>query len=191
MRRRKSEGFKLKNPVKFVCIIVSVSFIIIQIISAIQLRNISQSTIASKFPKINLSRDSKIGKFGENVMKMLPEDLKFTLFLPSERAFHRDLRLNQNDSNAYAVLTRVLGFSAVPRWISTADLENGKEMVYDSISGYNLYVSKDLNEMVVVNGVVSEKVDLKMGNILVHVMDGVIMDAEFELSVQPDDDEDE
>ncbi|KAI3470854.1 hypothetical protein Pfo_027517 [Paulownia fortunei] len=194
MRRRKIGVLKLKNPVKVVCIIVSVSFIIIQIISALQLRNISPSTISSpkrKLPTTNLSRGAKIGKFGETVIRMLPEDLAFTLFLPLEEAFRRNLRLNRNDSNTYAILTRVLGFSAVPRWISSADLEYGKQKIYDSISGFNLYMSKDLNGMVVVNGVVSEQVDLKMGNVLVHVMDGVVMDAEFEQSVQPEDDDDE
>ncbi|KAL0359199.1 UNVERIFIED_CONTAM: hypothetical protein Sangu_0769300 [Sesamum angustifolium] len=195
MRRRKIGALKLKNPVKFICIIVSVSFIIIQIISAVQLTNISASKVPSPKPthtKSTLSGVSEIGKFGETVIKMLPEDLAFTLFLPSEEAFRRDLRLNQNDSNSYAVLTRVLGFSAVPRWISTAELEQGKEKIYESISGFSLYASKDLNERVVVNGVVSEQRGLKMGNVLVHVMDGVVMDAEFEQSVQPqDEDEDE
>ncbi|KAL3652232.1 hypothetical protein CASFOL_001913 [Castilleja foliolosa] len=192
--RRKIGISKLKNPVKLICIIVSVSFIIIQIISAIQLTKISTSTInppKPKIPKINLSRGSEIGEFGKVVIRMLPSDLAFTLFLPSEEAFRRDLRLNRNDSNTYAVLTRVLGFSAVPRWISTADLEYGKQKTYDSISGFNLYVSKNLNGMVVANGVVSEKVDLRMGEILVHVMNGVVMDAEFEQSVQPEDDDDD
>ncbi|KAK6145466.1 hypothetical protein DH2020_022286 [Rehmannia glutinosa] len=184
---------KLKQ-IKFVCIIVSVAFIVIQIISALQLRNISPSTISSpnrKLSTTNLSRSSKIGEFGVMVIRMLPEDLAFTLFLPSEEAFRRDLRLNRNDSNAYAILTRVLGFSAVPRWISSADLEHGKQIIYDSISGFNLYISKDLNGMVVVNGVVSEQVDLKMGKVLVHMMDGVVMDAEFEQSVKPEDDDEE
>ncbi|KAK6145472.1 hypothetical protein DH2020_022292 [Rehmannia glutinosa] len=184
---------KLKQ-IKFVCIIVSVAFIVIQIISALQLRNISPSTISSpnrKLSTTNLSRSSKIGEFGVMVIRMLPEDLAFTLFLPSEEAFRRDLRLNRNDSNAYAILTRVLGFSAVARWISSADLEHGKQIIYDSISGFNLYISKDLNGMVVVNGVVSEQVDLKMGKVLVHMMDGVVMDAEFEQSVKPEDDDEE
>ncbi|GFQ02529.1 hypothetical protein PHJA_002397000 [Phtheirospermum japonicum] len=182
MRRKKLGVSKLKNPVKVICIIASVSFIIIQIISAIQLTKISPSTI-------NSPDRSKIGEFGKTVIRMLPSDLAFTLFLPSEEAFRRDLRLNRNDSDTYAILTRVLGFSAVPRWISTADLDYGKQKTYDSISGFNLYVSKELNGMVVVNGVVSDEVDLRMGKVLVHVMNGVVMDAEFEQSVQPEDDD--
>ncbi|PIM99088.1 hypothetical protein CDL12_28419 [Handroanthus impetiginosus] len=194
MRRRQIGVLKLKNPVKIVCIIVTVSFIIIQIISALQLRNISPPTISSsklRFPKPNISTGAKIGEFGETVIKMLPEDLVFTLFLPSAEAFRRDLRLNRDDSNFEAILTRVLGFSTVPRWISSVDLEYGKEKIYDSISGLKLYILKDLNKMVVVNGVVSQQVDLKMGNVLVHVMDGVVMDSEFEQSVQPEEDGEE
>lgn len=192
MRRRKIGG---KNPIKLFCTIVAVTFTIIQIISMLQIMNISQSTISSPKSKIthsNLSsRGAKIGEFGETVIRMLPEDLAFTLFLPSEEAIRRDLRLDRNDSNSYAVLTRVLGFSAVPRWISSAELEIGKQKIYYSISGFSLYVWKDLNGMVVVNGVVSEKVDLKIGEILVHVMNGVVMDAEFEQSVHEEDDDDE
>jgi hypothetical protein len=49
-----------------------------------------------------------------------------------------------------------------------------------------LYISKDLDGMLVVNRIRSEKVDLRRGQIVVHIMDGVIMDAEFEQAVQPD-----
>ncbi|KAL6503742.1 hypothetical protein OROGR_025665 [Orobanche gracilis] len=187
MGRRKIGISKMKTPVKFVCIIVSVSFIIIQMISAINLTKIAPSKIFS--PKRRIHKSSKVGEFGKTVIRMLPQDLAFTLFLPSEEAFRRDLGLNRNDSNTYAILTRILGFSAVPRWISVADLEFGKQKAYVSISGFNLYVSKDLTEMVVVNGVVSEHVDLKMGKVAVHVMNGVVMDSEFEQSVLPEDDE--
>ncbi|KAL2525333.1 Fasciclin-like arabinogalactan family protein [Abeliophyllum distichum] len=142
--------------------------------------------------------DKKISKFGEVVIKMLPEDLAFTLFLPSEKAFDRYLSLNPNESlvgekanDTYAILTRVLGFSTVPRTIHSADLQYGKEIVYDSISGFNLYILKDLDGMLVVNRVASEHVDLKLRNIIVHVMNGVIMDSEFEESVQPNDEEEE
>ncbi|KAL7108799.1 hypothetical protein ACP275_06G136100 [Erythranthe tilingii] len=182
MRRRKIRASK--NPLKFVCVIVTVSFIIVQIISALHLT----STISSS-PKPVIK--PSIGELGETVIGMLPEDLAFTLFLPSEEAFRRDLRLDRNDSDSYATLTRVLGFSAVPRWISTADLdlEYGEERVYGSISGFDLVVSKDLKGRVVVNGVASEKKGLRKGSVVVYVIDGVLMDAEFRQSVQPDDDD--
>lgn len=45
--------------------------------------------------------------------------------------------------------------------------------------------------MLVFNRVASEHRDLKLGNILAHFMNGVIMDSQFEESVQPHDDDDE
>ncbi|KAL1544823.1 hypothetical protein AAHA92_21626 [Salvia divinorum] len=127
-------------------------------------------------------RRRKLGNLKlKNRLKLLPEDLAFKLFLPSEEAIRRDLRLKRNDSDSYAVLTQVLGFSSVPRWISSGDLERGKQKSYDSISGLSLCVSKDLDGNLVVNGVVSEEVDLRFGE---------VMDAEFEQSVHLDDDDD-
>lgn len=55
--------------------------------------------------------------------------------------------------------------------------------------GFNLYMLDDLDGMLVVNRVISELTDLKFGNVLVQVMNRVIMDPEFEESVQPNDDE--
>ncbi|KAG6433315.1 hypothetical protein SASPL_104924 [Salvia splendens] len=190
MRRRKLGNLKLKNRVKLVCAIVTVSFLITQIFTAFQLIIVPRLTTPST-KTTDLSKRASISEFGETVIKLLPEDLAFTLFLPSEEAIRRDLRLKRNDSDSYAVLTRVMGFSSVPRWISSGDLEIGKEKSYDSISGLSLRVSKDLNGNVVVNGVVSEEVDLRIGEIIVHVMDGVVMDAEFEQSLRPDDDDDD
>jgi len=40
--------------------------------------------------------------------------------------------------------------------------------------------------MLVVNRIRSEKVDLRRREIVVHVMDEVLMDGEFEQAVQPD-----
>lgn len=140
-----------------------------------------------------------IGKYGEMMIEMLPEDLAFTVFLPSEKAFVRDLRLNPNDSfvgekmnDTYAVVSRVLGFSAVPRSLASKTVPFDKELSYDSISGFVLYISKEEDGMLVVNGVRSERVDLrKKGSVtVVHVMDGVLMDAEFQQSVQYDSEED-
>jgi hypothetical protein len=49
-----------------------------------------------------------------------------------------------------------------------------------------LYISKDGDGMLVVNRIRSEKVDLRRREIVVHVMDEVLMDGEFEQAVQPD-----
>lgn len=132
------------------------------------------------------------------MIEMLPEDLAFTVFVPSERAFERDLRLRANESlvgekmnDSYAVVSRVLGFSAVPRTLVSGDVPFGKEVLYDSISGFVLYISKDVDGMLVVNRVRSQRVDIRRKEIVVHVMDGVVMDAEFEESVRPDNDEED
>ncbi|GFY83518.1 hypothetical protein Acr_03g0002920 [Actinidia rufa] len=112
----------------------------------------------------------KIGQFGEMIIEMLPEDLAFTVFVPSGRAFARDLRLNVNDSltgdkfhDAHAILTRILGFSAVPRTISSVSVPSVEEFCYDSLSGFSLYISKDSDGMLIVNRVRSEHVDLGKG----------------------------
>ena len=64
-------------------------------------------------------------------------------------------------------------------------------MTCDSFSGFKLFVSKDVDGMLVVNRVRSKRMDLRKGEMVVHVMDGVIMEAEFEQSVRPDDDEED
>ncbi|CAI9091647.1 OLC1v1026723C1 [Oldenlandia corymbosa var. corymbosa] len=132
------------------------------------------------------------------VIEMLPGDLPFTIFLPSITAFERILGLHSNESlegengrDTYAVLTRVLGFSAVPRMIHSVDVPRDQEIDYDSLAGFTLYISRDDDGMLLVNRVRSEHVDLQgKNNLIVHIMDGVIMDADFEQSVLPDDDED-
>lgn len=138
----------------------------------------------------NSLQDFKLGKFGEMMVEMLPQDLAFTIFVPSEEAFKRDLRLSLNDSlkqdkfnDTYAIVSRVLGFSAVPRTICSVDLRFGEVVSYDSLSGFPLYVSKDVGGIVVVNRIRSEIVDVRKREIVVHVLDGVIMDADFEQSV--------
>lgn len=95
-------------------------------------------------------------------------------------------------NDTYAVVSRVLGFSAVPRSLASGTVPFDKELSYDSISGFVLYISKEEDGMLVVNGVRSERVDLrKKGSVtVVHVMDGVLMDAEFQQSVQYDSEED-
>ncbi|KAB1217769.1 hypothetical protein CJ030_MR3G014821 [Morella rubra] len=140
--------------------------------------------------------EKRIGRFGEMMVDMLPEDLAFTLFVPSQKAFERDLRLRLNDSlvgekldDTYAVVSRILGFSAVPRTLSSVALPYGRQVAYDSISGFTLYISKDRDGMLFVNRIRSERVDLKKGEIVIHIMDGVIMDSEFEQSIPADDSE--
>ncbi|KAG6578441.1 hypothetical protein SDJN03_22889, partial [Cucurbita argyrosperma subsp. sororia] len=152
----------------------------------------NQISVIRKVPK-----DHKLGKFGEMMIKMLPKDLAFTVFIPSEKAFKRELSLRVNESlttekldDTYAVISRILGFSAVPRTIYSTSVDYGNEISYDAVSGFTLNISKDRDGMLIVNRVRSETVDIKKKDVLVHIMDGVIMDAAFEQSVKPDDSED-
>ncbi|CAK9148963.1 unnamed protein product [Ilex paraguariensis] len=194
--KKMRRGPFLKNSVAFVCVVISISCLLVIFISVLRLPEVGVSmrkgggAIGSFRPRI--------GKFGEMIIEMLPEDLAFTIFLPSEKAFERDLSLRVNGSftaekvnDTYAILTRILGFSTVPRAITSVTVPFGKELSYDSLSGFNLYIHKDLDGMLVVNRVRSEGVDLKRRKIVVHIMNGVIMDKEFEQSVQPDNNNEE
>ncbi|KAF5800104.1 putative FAS1 domain-containing protein [Helianthus annuus] len=193
-----------KSPIAFIAVIVSVSCFFVLILSVLRLPDVSVtggSNNLFKHKKVgkSLKNGDRIGKFGEMMIEMLPGDLSFTIFVPSELAFERDLRLRVNDSLAEekandtdAILTRVLSFTVVPWKILSESLSYGEEITCDSLSGLKLYVSKDADKMLLVNGVRSSRVDLRIGEMIVHVMDGVIMEAEFEQSVQSDDgDEDE
>lgn len=185
----------LKNPVAFVFVVLTVYFALITFISVLRLPESPEGSIRHNKKMMKISRDVRIGKFGEMVIEMLPEDLAFTVFLPSQKAFERDLGLHLNDStfvgekvnnDTYAVLTRVLGFTAVPRTIYSEKVPFIKEIDYDSLTGYILHISRDVDGMLLVNRVRSERVDLQENNLLLHVMDGVIMDADFQQSLLPD-----
>ncbi|EEF35492.1 uncharacterized protein LOC8270435 [Ricinus communis] len=194
-------GCLWKNPIAFVGVVVSVCCFLVIMISVLRLPEV---TVGNKvirpyrtFKSRKISKDEGIGKFGDLMIEMLPEDLAFTVFVPSEKAFERDLRLRANDSllaekrnDTYAVVSRILGFSAIPRTLLSAAVYSNKELFYDSLSGFPLYVSKDADGMLIVNRIRSERVDVRRREVIVHVMDGVIMDAEFEQSVQPDYTED-
>lgn len=185
MRRR---GF-LKNSIAFVCVVVSVCCLFV-VVSMRRLPEVPVGLYRSTEMGEVSEKDKFFGRFGEMMIEMLPQDLAFTVFVPSQRAFERDLRLRENDSlvgekmnDTYAVVSRILGFSAVPRTLSSVTVPFGREISYDSISGFTLYISKDVDGVLVVNRVRSERVDLRKREIVVHIMDGVIMDTEFEQSI--------
>lgn len=198
--RRKVSIFK--NPIGFVFLVVCFCFILVLIISMLKVPDAMPLYKNINVVKVSSNGNNSLGTFGNMMIKMLPEDLAFTVFIPSETAFERDLRLHRNDSlvgdddDTYAVISRVLGFSAVPRILDSATVAaavggggDGEEVCYDSLSGFKLFISRDVvGGALVVNGVKStDRVDIRRGKIVVHVMDGVLMDAEFEQSVQPDD----
>ncbi|KAH7537523.1 uncharacterized protein LOC107413809 [Ziziphus jujuba] len=194
-----SRSWLSKNSIAFVWVIVLVCCLSVVLISMLRLQEIPfgrrsvglyQTTKIRKFSE----PEKYIGKFGKMMIEMLPEDLAFTVFVPSEEAFERDLRLKGYESlvgermndETYAIVSRILGFSAIPRKLNSVSVAYEKEIMYESISGFILSVSKDMDGMLVVNRVRSERVDLRKKEIIVHIMDGVVMDAEFEQSVQPD-----
>lgn len=177
-----------RNSILFVFVVVSGCCLFVVIMSTLRLPQVSLGR--------KVTRNNELGPFADIMIGMLPEDLAFTLFIPSERAFERDLKLRVNDSfvgdnmnNTYAIVSRVLGFSAIPRMISSNMLHSGEVVSYDSLSGLELFIAKGLDGMLTVNRVKTERVDMKKGKILIHVMDGVIMDAEFEQSIASDFDE--
>lgn len=183
------KGRLFNRPTALILILVSICCLVVVIMSMLNLPEIPNG-----HSEIEFQQSSELGKFGEMMIEMLPTDLAFTVFAPSERAFEHDLGLRGNHSlsseewdNTYATVSRVLGFSAVPRKIYSDSIPIGKEKSFDSISGFVLYVSKDLEGGLVVNGVRSKWVDMQKGELVVHIMEGVIMDAQFEQSVRPDD----
>ncbi|KAL8241041.1 hypothetical protein R6Q59_014396 [Mikania micrantha] len=188
-----------KSPIVFVAVIVSVSCFFVLILTILRLPDISNGSMTPfKLKKISKhpATSDRIGKFGVMMMEMLPQDLSFTIFVPSEFAFERDLRLRINDSLAgekandtYATLTRILSFTVVPWKIPSESISYNEEIICDSLSGFKLHVSKDGDKMLLVNGVRSSRVDLRKGEMVIHVMDGVIMEAEFGQSVRFDDGE--
>ncbi|OEL17251.1 hypothetical protein BAE44_0021726 [Dichanthelium oligosanthes] len=129
---------------------------------------------------------ASLGELGDGMVSMLPEDLPFTVFVPSRDSFGRVLGLQRSnasagaegDNNTYAVLSRVLGFSAVPRRLLAADVP--PRLPLDSVSGLRIHASRDERGELVVNGLRSECVDAVRGETMVHVIAGVLMDAEFE-----------
>ncbi|KAL5710409.1 hypothetical protein ACHQM5_020972 [Ranunculus cassubicifolius] len=198
-RKKLRRGYGWNDLIFFVFVVISVSCLLVMLVSFLRLPDVKRDdkTIGlyrllknRKLPKEYV----RLGKLGEMMIDMLPDDLAFTVFVPSEKAFARDLKLWANDTsmqdkendNTFATLSRILGFSAVPQKLHSVDVPFRKEIAFDSISGFKLYAYRDSAGSMVVNRVHSERADLRKGEIVVHIMDGVIMDAEFEQSVQPD-----
>ncbi|KAL4188410.1 hypothetical protein AMTRI_Chr08g202260 [Amborella trichopoda] len=138
-------------------------------------------------------QDYHFGVIGEIMLSMLNEDLPFTLFLPSEAAFERLLKINVNGTSVYnkenntdVILSRVLGFSVIPIKLRSEDVPLTREISFDSLAGFELNIMRLPEKVLSVDNVRSERVDMRRGEIIVHVMDGVIMDAEFAQSMKDD-----
>ncbi|MFS7966200.1 hypothetical protein Hanom_Chr09g00771061 [Helianthus anomalus] len=92
-----------KIPIAFIAVIVSGSCFFVLILSILRLSDVSVTSGSKnlfKHRKVSKSLENgdRIGKFGEMMIEMLPRDHSFTIFVPSEFTFERDLRLRVNDS---------------------------------------------------------------------------------------------
>ncbi|KMZ68503.1 Fasciclin-like domain-containing protein [Zostera marina] len=140
--------------------------------------------------------ESRIGTLGETMVRMLPDDLPFTVFVPSSESFKTVLNIieepqaKSNLSNdTLAILSRLMGFSTVPHHLLSQDLLISQKQTFDSVSGFKLRVNKKhlkdgRTATLVVNSINSIYVDIRMPktDTIVHIMDGVIMDPQFALS---------
>ncbi|EHA8590155.1 hypothetical protein COCNU_scaffold015618G000010 [Cocos nucifera] len=183
----------LKRLVCLLCFFIPVSCLLLLInLGLPEMDNSIKRSFRSSIPWKS-SEEAKLGELGEMMVAMLPDDLPFTIFVPSEEAFERVLKLRARDSlteqkinDTYATVSRIMGFSAVPEHLPSGAVPLHKEISFDSISGFRLYAWKDVKGTLVVNGVRSVCVDVRKAEIVVHIMSGVIMDAEFEQSFSPD-----
>ncbi|CAF2047820.1 unnamed protein product [Brassica rapa] len=183
-----------KNPVFFLFLLITTSSLTILIFSLLRLPESPPIIITGKL-RADLS--DELGFFGNTMVEMLPEDLVFTAFVPSEKAFNRDLGMTkpnntrkskslEDEENTYAVVSRILGFAVVPYRVEAGDVGKDETASYESLSGFTLKIWRKSGGLVV-NGVETEKMGLKRGKIMVHIMDGVIMDSDFSQSVASTD----
>ncbi|XP_026417518.1 uncharacterized protein LOC113313002 [Papaver somniferum] len=204
LSKKLRKNWVLSNLIVFVSVVVLVSCFLVIFVSLLKLPDVSQpkgmfgSHRRLRNRKV-VKEDESLGELGEMMIGMLPADLAFTVFVPSVKAFANELKLQVNDSvvgltendNTFAILSRILAFSAIPRSLLSVNVPVGKEVTFDSISGFTLYISRDSDGSLVVNRVRSKRLDLRKRDMVVHIMDGVIMDAEFEQSVQPENEDED
>ncbi|ESQ44868.1 hypothetical protein EUTSA_v10010736mg [Eutrema salsugineum] len=191
----------MKNPVLFLFLLITASSLTILVFSFLRLPE--SPPVAGDYlslRKLRYDLSDELGFFGKMMIEMLPEDLVFTAFVPSDEAFSRDLGLKLNNSrrieddgdNTYAVVSRIMSFAVVPYKVEEGDIGKDETASYESLSGFTLKIWKKRNGGgLVVNGVETVKMGLKRGKIVVHAMDGVIMDYDFAQSVDSSSPQDE
>ncbi|BBN08384.1 hypothetical protein MPTK1_4g11150 [Marchantia polymorpha subsp. ruderalis] len=159
----------------------------------------------------------KLGRFGTMMVEMVAQDLPFTIFVPTEAAAERlarsctrnvDYALNENvkkggsaanttrtsaDREASisrcltAVVSRIMSFSTVPKQLKSSAVPEGRETELESLSGYKLYLARDSRRGLVVNNLTFVAADIGQGLLVIHLIDGVLMDSMFEQSVEIED----
>ncbi|XP_068667583.1 uncharacterized protein [Aristolochia californica] len=199
MKKLKRNSFS--SLICFIFILVIATSIVVLTASMMRLPDVTLERNKFGFSRAfrygkRLKEKEKLGTFGKMMVEMLPDDLAFTVFVPSEKAFESELQLQANASlieheanNTYAILSRVLSFSAVPQHLPSALVPFGSEILLASISGFRLFTSRRPDSVLVVNSVSAELVDIRKGEIIVHIMSGVIMDAEFEQAFEPEEED--
>ncbi|CAH8268755.1 unnamed protein product [Arabidopsis lyrata] len=193
----------LKNPVFFLFLLITASSLTILIFSFLKLPETTPAT-GNHLRKFGDDLSDELGFFGKMMIEMLPEDLVFTAFVPSEKSFSRDLGLKLNKSrpikspedddgdNTYAVVSRIMSFAVVPYKVEEVDIGKEETASYESLSGFTLKIWKKRNGGgLVVNGVKTEKMGLKRGKIIAHIMNGVVMDSDFAQSLASSTPQDE
>lgn len=161
---------------------------------------------ASGFPSVPFShlrsppKYQTVGAFGDMMIAMLgPTDVPFTLFVPSHAAFlnassifrrregkGEKLDITEPNSPTYAVMSHMLSFSAVPKPILSTHIPVGKEVTYESLSGFLLSLARVPGRGLLVNNLTCALTDLQMGRFVIHVLNGALMDFEFEQSMAQD-----
>lgn len=187
--------------------LIAISYFVLTILFYIRAPSVTPPGFvpSRSFPKYSKYRS--VGVFGDAMVAMLGStDDPFTIFVPSHAAFlnaswsmfRKDVELGHllSDANsaAYAVMSHLLSFSAVPRPILSKHIPYGKEVVYETLSGFVLSMTRVRGRGLLVNNITCAETDLRRGRLVIHVLNGVVMDSEFELSMVQDtvlaDDED-
>jgi len=137
-----------------------------------------------------------VGVFGDAMVAMLgTTEEPFTVFVPSHAAFRNasamfrkgeGLDVSDANSAAYAVMSHLLSFSAVPKSILSKHIPFGKEVVYEAISGFLISLTRVRGKGLLVNNITCAETDLRRGRLVIHVVNGVVMDSEFAQSMVQD-----
>ena len=158
-----------------------------------------------------------LGLFGEHMLSFLPLDLPFTVFIPTPSSFqslmdaigdskpldktsqstvlgNKSYSLQDGNRN-HALISRIFGFSSSPVRIESSMIPpDGIILEIETLSGFRLNLVRIPPEgTILVNNLVCTTMDISRGSIVIHLVEGVLMESEFERSVMPfkDDDDDD
>ncbi|CAI5929435.1 unnamed protein product [Closterium sp. NIES-65] len=155
----------------------------------------SSSSGGHKGKEDSTDSGGKLQIFSGAMAGMLSSDEPFTLFAPSDdflldisSVFHKYPRTKEMID---PMLSRLVGYSAVPRRIPAADIPLGAFERLESITGFIINVGRDPRTgRIFANGVPSKQVDILEGQLVVHLIDGMLGPLDFVESVRsmdPDD----